>query len=83
LEQGENEGSFGLITGKLNELESCSKLESWRGPPSVIMPNPTYMPCSTDQVPLLPEVSNLPKVTFHTDLFLAASFTRKSWLNLT
>jgi len=83
LEQGENEGLFGLITGKLNELESCSKLEPWRGPPSIIMPNPTYMPCSTDQVPLLPEVSNLPKVTFHTDLFLAASFTRKSWLNLT
>ncbi|KAH8484182.1 hypothetical protein H0E87_028567 [Populus deltoides] len=61
LEQGENEGSFGMITGKLNELESCSKLEPWRGPSSIIMPNPTYMPCSTDQVPLLPEVLNLPK----------------------
>ncbi|XP_034922636.1 putative zinc finger protein CONSTANS-LIKE 11 isoform X1 [Populus alba] len=61
LERGENEGSFGLIACKLNELESCSKLESWRGPPRIIIPNPTYMPCSTDQVPLLPEVSNLPK----------------------
>ncbi|KAJ6420670.1 hypothetical protein OIU84_028094 [Salix udensis] len=61
LDQGENEGSFGLITGKFNDLESCSKLEPWRGPPSIIMPNPTYMPCSRDQVPLLPEVTNLPK----------------------
>jgi hypothetical protein len=58
-----------LFTGKLNELESCSKLEPWRGPPSIIMPNPNYMPCCRDQVSMFPEVTNLPKVTFHTDNF--------------
>jgi hypothetical protein len=58
-----------LFTGKLNELESCSKLEPWRGPPSIILPNPNYMPCCRDQVSMFPEVTNLPKVTFHTDNF--------------
>ncbi|KAJ6683500.1 hypothetical protein OIU85_007211 [Salix viminalis] len=38
----------------------CSSL-GHQGPPSIIMPNPNYMPCSRDQVPLLPEVTNLPK----------------------
>ncbi|KAG6768637.1 hypothetical protein NC652_019647 [Populus alba x Populus x berolinensis] len=61
LEQRDNEGSFGLFTGKLNELESCSKLEPWRGPPSIIMSNPNYIPCCRDQVPMFPEVTNLPK----------------------
>ncbi|KAG5242057.1 zinc finger protein [Salix suchowensis] len=43
LEQRVNEGSFGLVTENLNELESCSKLEPWRGPPTIITPNPNYV----------------------------------------
>ncbi|KAB5548373.1 hypothetical protein DKX38_011779 [Salix brachista] len=61
LEQRVNEGSFGLVTENLNELESCSKLEPWRGPPTIITPNPNYVPCCRDQVPMFPEVTNLPK----------------------
>ncbi|KAJ6419169.1 hypothetical protein OIU84_029310 [Salix udensis] len=61
LEQRVNEGSFGLVTENLNELESCSKLEPWRGPPTIITPNPNYMPCYRDQVPMFPEVTNLPQ----------------------
>uniref|UniRef100_A0A6N2MM87 CCT domain-containing protein n=1 Tax=Salix viminalis TaxID=40686 RepID=A0A6N2MM87_SALVM len=61
LEQRVNEGSFGLVTENLNELESCSKLEPWRGAPTIITPNPNYVPCCRDQVPMFPEVTNLPK----------------------
>ncbi|CAK7355401.1 unnamed protein product [Dovyalis caffra] len=62
LEQRDDEaGSLGLVTCKVNELESCSKLEPWRGPSSFITPNSNSMPSCRGHVPLLPEVANLPK----------------------
>lgn len=66
LEQRGDEGSFGLVTGKLNVPEPGSKFEPWMGPPTMIPSNPNYTPCCRDQVPLLPEEINLPMVIFHT-----------------
>lgn len=65
LEQGDTDGSFGLVASKLNELEPCSKFEPWTGLSSVITPNVNSMPfCSKDQAPSFPKESNLPKVVF-------------------
>ncbi|KAG7987921.1 hypothetical protein I3843_03G158200 [Carya illinoinensis] len=61
LEQRENEGSFGLVASKLNELEPCSKSDPWMELSSVIQPNPNSMPRCRDQAPLFPEESSLPK----------------------
>lgn len=62
LEQKDNEGSFGLVTGNLNELEPSSKFESWIGNCSTIPPNPNYMPYCSDQAPFFFEESGEPKV---------------------
>jgi hypothetical protein len=64
LEQRDNEGSLGLVVSKPNELEPCSKFESWTGLSSLIPPNPNYMPHCRDQTPVFPEESNFPKVFF-------------------
>ncbi|KAB1199459.1 Zinc finger protein CONSTANS-LIKE 12 [Morella rubra] len=62
LEQGDTDGSFGLVASKLNELEPCSKFEPWTGLSSMITPNVNSMPfCSKDQAPSFPKESNLPK----------------------
>ncbi|KAB1226581.1 Zinc finger protein CONSTANS-LIKE 12 [Morella rubra] len=63
LEQGDTDGSFGLVASKLNELEPCSKFEPWTGLSSMM--NVNSMPfCSKDQAPSFPKESNLPKVVF-------------------
>lgn len=57
LERKSNEGSVGLVTSKLNELEPCAKLETLMCPSLVIPNNADYLH------PLLfPRGSNLPKV---------------------
>uniref|UniRef100_A0A2N9IUI1 B box-type domain-containing protein n=1 Tax=Fagus sylvatica TaxID=28930 RepID=A0A2N9IUI1_FAGSY len=63
LEQRDNEGSLGLVVSKPNELEPCSKFESWMGLSSLIPPNPNYMPHCRDQTPVFPEESNFPKAS--------------------
>lgn len=61
LEPRDNEGSYGLVTSKLNELKPCSKLQPWVGP-SVIPPSLNYIPNCRDQPPFFPEESSLSKV---------------------
>ncbi|KAJ9170110.1 hypothetical protein P3X46_018242 [Hevea brasiliensis] len=55
LKHEDNEGCFGLLTSKLNELEP------WMGPPTVDPLGPNSIPYCRDQVSLLPEDSNMPK----------------------
>lgn len=62
LEQKDNEGSFGLVTAKLNELEPSSKFEPWMGNSSTIPLNPNCMPYCSDQAPFFFEDSGKPKV---------------------
>ncbi|KAM4093234.1 hypothetical protein ACB094_06G099500 [Castanea mollissima] len=61
FEQKDNEGSLELVATKPNELEPCSKFESWTGLSSLIPTNPNYMPYCRDQAPFFSEESNLPK----------------------
>ncbi|KAE8075752.1 hypothetical protein FH972_014441 [Carpinus fangiana] len=63
LEQRDDEGSFGLVASKLNELEPSSKFEPWMELSSVIPPNLNSMPYCKDQGPFFPEESKLPKNT--------------------
>lgn len=63
LEQKSNEGSVGLVTSKLNELEPCAKLENLMCRSLVIPNNADYLhPNNGDQPLLFPRGSNLPKV---------------------
>lgn len=80
-EQRENEGSTGLVTSKLKELEAGCKLESWVGP-GTFPSNPNYMPCWRDQAPVSPEVTNLAKVIFHNNIFLLLELKNRFFLFL-
>ncbi|XP_052177168.1 putative zinc finger protein CONSTANS-LIKE 11 [Diospyros lotus] len=61
LENTGNEGSSGLVAGKLNELQPCSKFEPWNSQ-STMLPIPSCLPpFGKDQALVLPEGSNLPK----------------------
>ncbi|KAI4322564.1 hypothetical protein L6164_022244 [Bauhinia variegata] len=63
LQEPGNDGSFGLVTGKLNDIiESSAKYEPWMGQSPLIPPNPSYMPYCRDQPLLLPQESSLPKM---------------------
>ncbi|KAI4334082.1 hypothetical protein L6164_018817 [Bauhinia variegata] len=55
LEELDNDGSFGLVTGKFNDIEP------WMGQSPLIPPNPTDMPYCRDQPLLFPQVLSLPK----------------------
>eukprot|EP00257_Ricinus_communis_P014897 XP_015572691.1 zinc finger protein CONSTANS-LIKE 12 [Ricinus communis] len=64
LEQRDNESSFGLVTGnKLSEIESCSKFEPWIGQqqPTIVTPDQNCISFCRDQLPVLPDESNMPK----------------------
>ena len=78
FEQLDNEGSFDLVANKLNESEPCAKYEPWMGQPSMIPPNPNYMPYCKDQPFLLPLDSNLPKVLPFIDFFMV----RNIWISI-
>lgn len=64
LEQPDNDGSFGLVSDKLNEIkpEPCVGYEPWMGQPHTIPSNLNYMPYCRDQALFDPQDSNQPKV---------------------
>lgn len=57
-----NEGSGGLITSNLNDLQPCAKFEPWMAPSSVIPPSLDYLPSlSKDRDLLFNQESDLSK----------------------
>ena len=70
-----NDGSFGLVGGKLKETEPCVKYEPWmeQSSSSTIPLNPNYMPYTRDQAIFLPQDSNLPKVLRSTRFYFLVS----------
>lgn len=73
LKQPNNDDSFGLLTGKLNQTEPCVKYEPWMEQSSMIPLNPNHMPYCRDQAFLFPQESNsqkvLPSVGFYFGLY--------------
>ncbi|KAE9620671.1 putative transcription factor C2C2-CO-like family [Lupinus albus] len=54
--------TFGLVSGKLNEIEECVKPEPWIEQPTTIpLPNPNYAPYTVDQTIFCPQDSNIPE----------------------
>ena len=64
LEQPDhNGGSFGLMSEKLDEIESCFRYEPWMGQCHIIPSNPNYTPFCKEEAFFLPRDSNQPKVS--------------------
>ncbi|CAN0896969.1 Zinc finger protein CONSTANS-LIKE 12 [Linum grandiflorum] len=70
VEQRADEGPFGLVANKSNELDPCSKFEPWMPPPLMIPPNVSYISYDRDQASFPKVESNLPKVLIY--MFLSA-----------
>ncbi|KAK8469602.1 hypothetical protein PHAVU_005G113300 [Phaseolus vulgaris] len=69
LEQPDhNGGSFGLMSEKLDEIESCFRYEPWMGQCHIIPSNPNYTPFCKEEAFFLPRDSNQPKPQECTDL---------------
>ncbi|KAH1144013.1 hypothetical protein GYH30_034294 [Glycine max] len=63
LEQTDhNGGSFGLVSDKLDEIESCVIYEPWMGQSQIIPSNPNYTPFCKDEAFFFPQDSNQPKL---------------------
>ncbi|XP_061350611.1 zinc finger protein CONSTANS-LIKE 12-like [Gastrolobium bilobum] len=60
LEQQDNDGSLGLVSGKLNEIESSVEYEPWMDQSSIIPPNPNYQ-----NLPKLQECPNFNDLVIH------------------
>ncbi|RDX61831.1 Zinc finger protein CONSTANS-LIKE 12, partial [Mucuna pruriens] len=56
-----NGGSFGLVSDKLDEIESCVRYEPWLGQSQIIPSNPNYTQYGKDHAFLFPQDSNQPK----------------------
>jgi len=63
LEQPDHKGgSFGLVSEKLDEIESCVRYEPWMGQSHIIPSNPNHTPYCKEEAFFLPRDSNPPKV---------------------
>ncbi|XP_054813157.1 zinc finger protein CONSTANS-LIKE 12-like isoform X2 [Prosopis cineraria] len=62
LEQPDNDTSFDLVTGKVNEIEPCVKYDPWMGQSSnIIPPNTNFLSSCRDQPFSFPLGSDLAK----------------------